>query len=269
MSEVTEEVKVIRIKRVPKAGYFGIGAFAKAVETLGCELSKSGHNTGLTKEDEAYFEKALDLKPGQLAPHSIWWDEVFNVYHTLRLPKNKTYELRLDNPIDELRYKVALANTKIANSELERNKPGVSFYIDDVEAKAKKDLELFNFEFEGMKLIIKSTPEEKRGDLRLFGKKNIDIMSEDELNSQLAQELKKDPKAFFDIMTDKDIRTKAFIKELEEKHLIKRKGNTYYHGEDVIALSTDECVTFFNDIKNQSVKLILETKLKKAKKAVE
>lgn len=268
MSEV-KEVKIIKINPVNKAGYFGIAAFAKAVATLGCEISPKGHNTGLTKEDQEYFEKALELKPGELAPYSKWWDDVFNIQHTLRLPKSKTYELILNNPINELRYKVALANTKIANSELERNKPGVSFYIDDIEAKAKKDLETFNFEFEGMKLIIKSTPEEKRGNLRLFGKKGTDIMTEDVLNSQLAQELKKDPKAFFNIMTDKDIRTKAFIKELEEKYLLKRKGNTYYHGEDVIALSTDECVEFFNDIKNQSIKLILETKLKKAKKIVE
>lgn len=266
--EVINEVKTIRIKPVNKAGFFGIAAFAKAIATLGCELSTKGHNTGLTQSDEAYFEDKLKLPKGELAPHSKWWDEVFNVYHTLRLPKSKTFELILDSPMNELRYKVALACTKIANSEIERNTPGVLFYIDDIEAKAKKDLEMFNFEFEGMKLIIKCSPEEKRGNLRLFGKKGTELMSEDMLNAQLAQEMKKDPKNFFNVMTDKDIRTKALIKELEEKYLIKRTGNKYYHGEDLIAISTDECVEYFNDLSNQPVRLILESKLKKAKKAI-
>jgi len=263
------EVKVIKIRRVPKAGYFGIGAFSKAVETLGCELSANGHNTGLTAEEETLYEGKLGLKPGELGRHSKWWDEQFNVYHVLRLPKSKTYELILDNDINYLRYKVALASSKIANSELERNKPGYSFYIDDEEAKAKADLEVFNFEFEGMKMIINSTPEEKRGNLRLFGKKGTELMTETMLNSQLSMELKKDPKNFLTILSDKDVRTKALIKELEEKRIITRTGNTYKYGEDIIGASTEECVSYFNDIKNQHIVLVMQGKLKKSKKVVE
>jgi len=58
-----------------------------------------------------------------------------------------------------------------------------------------------------------------------------------------------------------------FIYELLERKLLKRTGNYFIHNEDTIANSTDECVQYFNDPKNQSVKLALETKLKKSKKA--
>jgi hypothetical protein len=53
------------------------------------------------------------------------------------------------------------------------------------------------------------------------------------------------------------------IEELIEVGMIKRKGNYYYNGEDLIGSSTDEVVAYLSDIKNQSVKLNLETKLKK------
>jgi len=257
--------KTVKIKHAGKAGYFGIKSFSKSVETLGAELNPKGRNI-LTKDEQAYFEKALELKEGTLASHSKWWDDVFNVEYPLRLVKSKTNELTLDNPINQLKYKVALASSKIANSEIEKNKPGISFYIDDVEAKAKKELETFNFELEGMKLIVQSTPQEKRGSLRLFGKKGLELMTEDNLTSQLYQELKRDPKNFFDVMTDKELKTKTFIKELEEYHLIKRKGNTYMFGEDTIGLSTDQCVEWVNDIKNQPIILKLTTKLEKIKK---
>lgn len=260
--------KTVKIKHAGKAGYFGIKSFSKAVETLGAELTKNGRNF-LSENERLYFEKELNLKEGELKPHSKWWDEVFNVEYPLRLVKSKTNELVLDSAISQLKYKVALASSKIANSEIEKNRPGVSFYIDDVEAKAKKELETINFEFEGMNMIIKCSPEEKRGALRLFGKTGLDTMSENILSSQLYQELKKDPKNFFTIMTDKDLKTKMFIKELEEFHLIKRKGNTYMYGEDTIGLATEECVEWFNDIKNEPIRLILSTKLKRSKKEKE
>ena len=256
----------IKIKNAGKAGFFGISSYAKSVTTLGCELSKTGFKTGLTSEEEKYFEEQLNLKPGDLNKHSKWWSDVFNVTHPIRLNNTKTTELILDNPINQIKYRVLLESSKVANTEIEKNKPGILFYIDDAESKAKAELEVFNYEFEGMGLIHKMTPDEKRANLRLFGKKGVDLMTEMMLNSQLISEVKKDPKAFVETITDKNIKTKAFIAELIEKGLLKRKGNYYIHGEDTIANSTEECIEYFNDIKNQSVKLTLQSRLSKLNK---
>jgi hypothetical protein len=257
----------VKIKRIPRAGYFGISSYAKSVTTLGAPYDKKGgFKTGLTKSEEEHYEKLLNLKPGDLNRHSKWWSETFNIEHAIRLHNTKTNELVLDNPINQIKYKVMLAADKVANSEIEKNNPNALFFIDNEEAKAKAELETFNFEYEGMKLIMKCSPEEKRANLRLFGKAGIDLMSEDSASSQLYLELKRDPKNFFNIMTDSDLKTKAFIKELEEKKLIKRMGNYYKHGDDTIANSTEECVEFFKNPKNQSVKLVLETRLNKLNK---
>ena len=256
----------IKIKKSPKAGFFGITSYAKSVTTLGVELSKNGYKTGLTSEEEKEFEKELDLKPGELNRHSKWWGNIFDVQHAIRLNNTKSTELILDNPINKIRYKVLLASSKIASSEIEKNKPGIEFYIDDQESKAKAELETFNYEFEGMGMIHKMSPDEKRDNLRLFGEKGLDTMTEIMLNSKLASKCKQDPKNFVETLNDKNVRTKAFILELIEKGLLKRKGNYYVHGDDTIANSTEECVEYFNDIKNQSVKLTLQSRLNKINK---
>lgn len=257
---------VLKVKSVNRAGFFGISSYIRSVTTLGCEISKSGYKTGLTSEEETYYEGKLNLKPGELNRHSEWWSKVFNVNTPIRLHNTKTTEIPLDNPINQIKYKVMLESSKIANSEIEKRNPNALFYIADDEAKAKSELETFSYEFEGSGLIHKLTPEEKRSTLRLFGKKGLDTMTETMLNAQLYGELKKDPKAFVETINDKDSKTKGFIEELIEKKLLTRKGNHYYHGEDLIGHSTLDCVGYFNDIKNQPVKLALQTKLSKISK---
>lgn len=268
MSKTAEELDLpqsIKVKRISRVGYFGINSYPKSTTTICCQISKTGYNTGLTKSEETYFEEVLELKKGELNRHSKWWGEVFNVEHAIRLNATKATEFTLDNPIEQLKYKAMLASDKVSNSEIERNANAL-YYIDNPEAKAKAEMATYNHEFEGYGIIHKLTPEEKRSALRLFGKTGTDDLTETILNSQLMMKLKEDPKKFVEIMQDKNVKTKMFIQELIEKGLLKRKGNYFIHGEDTIASSTEEAVSYFQDIKNQSIKLMLDTKLNKNKK---
>ena len=258
--------KEVIIKRVPRAGYFGLTAYPKSTTTLGCELSKNGWKTGLTAEEEKYYEKELELKPGQLGKHSKWWDEVFNQEYVLRLNNTKETKLILEDIINQIRYKVLNASSKVANSEIAKKEPFVDFYIVDEEAKARAESEVFDYEWEAMELLLKLSPDEKRSSLRLFGKKGVDGLSEVMLKSELTKEIKKDPKAFCDILKDKQLKTKMLLEELVEYRLIAHVGNYYKHGEDTIGASQSEAIEWLEDLKNQSVLLSLGTRLKKAKK---
>ena len=258
--------KEVVINRVPRAGYFGITSYAKSVSTLVAQISKNGFKTGLTPEEETYYEGKLGLKPGELARHSKWWDEIFNVDYAIRLFNSKKNTMILDNPLNQIKYKVLLSSTRVANSEIEKNNPEVEFYIVDEEAKAKRENETFDYEWEAMELIMKLTPEEKRSSLRLFGIKGVDSFSELVVKAQLSKKLKEDPKLFVDTLKDKRLKTRMFVEELLEYRLLKKQGNTYIHGEDTIASGSDEAIEFFDSLKNQSVKLALETRLKKLKK---
>lgn len=258
--------KEVEIKRVPRAGYFGLTAYPKSTTTIGCELSKNGFKTGLTAEEEKHYEEKLGLKPGELNKHSKWWGDVFNVEYALRLNNTKSTKLILEDTINQLRYKTLQASSKVANSEIDKKEPFVDFYIVDEEAKAKSESEIFDYEWEAMELILKLSPEEKRSSLRLFGKKGVDALSELMLKSELTKELKKDPKAFCEVLKDKALKTRMLIEELIEYKIVIRSGNYYRNGDDTIASSTDEALEYFEDLKNQSVILAMQTKLKKAKK---
>ena len=65
------------------------------------------------------------------------------------------------------------------------------------------------------------------------------------------------------IPLDKEMKTKMFISELCERKILTRTANAYKYGDDIIANSNPECVEYLNDPKNQSIRLALETKLKK------
>lgn len=258
--------KEVIIKRVPRAGYFGLTAYPKSTTTLGCELSKNGFKTGLTAELELYYEDRLGLKKGELSKHSKWWGDVFNVQYNPRLNNTKETRLILEDDINQLRYYVLTASSKVANSEIAKKEPFVDFYIVDEEAKAKAESEVFDYEWEAMELILKLSPDEKRASLRLFGKKGVDDLSEMMLKSELTKELKKDPKAFCEVLKDKQLKTRMFVEELIEYRVLIRSGNYYKNGDDTIASSTEEVLQYFEDLKNQSVVLAMGNRLKKAKK---
>jgi hypothetical protein len=166
-----------------------------------------------------------------------------------------------------MKYKVLLATSKVANSEIEKNNPIADYFIVDEEAKAKRESESFDYVWEAMELVLSLSPDEKRGALRLFGKKGVDELSEVMLKSELTKELNRDPKLFVTVLKDKKLKTRMLIEELIEYKVLTKAGGYYKNGEDTIAASTEEVVEYFDDLKNQSVRLAMETRLKKNKKA--
>ncbi len=256
--------KEVIVKRIPKPGVFGIGAYEKSTTRIGVELhGKTGrYKTGLTRDEEVYFEEALRLPKGSLAPSSEWWGDI-----DILLDNNKANYFLIDTPMQELKYRAMLESSKIANSELEKHKsPNAMFFIDDPEAKALVEVQQVDFEYEAYELLHNLKPEEKRASLRLFGKKGVDQMSETVVKAELSKELKKSPKSFVEVLKDKDLKVRLFVEALLDYKILTKNGNYYKNGDDPIGNSTEEVIEYFKDIKNQSVKLALENKLKKASK---
>ena len=106
-----EGPKEVIYKRIPRAGYFNISSYPKSTTGMGAEICESGFATGLTEEEERYFEGKLGLKPGELNKHSDWWSETFNTTHGLNLNNTKSTKLLLDSTINQLMYKVSLASS--------------------------------------------------------------------------------------------------------------------------------------------------------------
>ncbi len=254
------EVKQLIIKPVVKAKFSGVSANTNSKTVLGCEISHNTglYKTGLTVEEEKHYEKKLGLKEGELNKRSSWWgDNIIFKFHN-----SKNTVITIDSPLDELKEKVLLNSSKIAKSELDIKATTV-FYIHDPEASAKVESLDIDLEITAGEEFSKLPISKKRDLLRLFGKRGVDTFSEELIKTELWKHIRKDFKAFLDILNDKSLDTKVMIEKLIEKSLIKKTSNNHYmYGDEHIGMSVDDVIGYLNDPKNQKFKLALYAKLK-------
>lgn len=258
------EVKTYVIRPIIRNKFSGQSYYNKTITVImGAQLSQTGiYKTGLSVKDEAHYEELLNVPKGTLNKrNSDFWGDL-----EVRLKNDKLTIFNIVTPIDEIKYKMLLEHDWIANSE--HDVPGNStakFFIYDPEAASKIESAKMEFEFAAIDAFTSATIEEKRGLLRVYGKKGVDNMTETMVKAELYKEVKNDPKEFIRLASSKETPIKALIEALLEKNILKKKGTYYYNGEDLLGSSTDEVVGYLTDMKNQAVKLALENKLKPKK----
>lgn len=233
----------------------------------GAQLSANGlYKTGLSVQDETDFEKELNLPKGTLSKRNAdFWGDM-----EVRLRNDKLTIFNIVNAYDELRFRMLQEHDKIARTEHDVvGNSTALFYIYDPEAASKIEDSKMEHEFTAMEAFHNTTVEERRGLLRIYGKRGVDLMSETMVKTELFKEVKKDFKEFTRLAKAKETPIRALLEALIEKDIIKKKGTYFYNGEDLLGSSTDEVVSYLMDIKNQAVKLALEGKLKPKKTKAE
>lgn len=258
-------VKTLVIKPIVKAKFSGVSSYSKTQTVFcGAELDLNGlYKTGLDREKEKHYEHVLNLAPGTLGKKSTFWGDL-----EIRINNDKPTRFPLSGYMDELKEYVIRAHSKIANSELHlMANPQAMFFIDDPEEKAKLESQKMDYELEAIDSFTTLPIEDKRSMLRLYGKSGIDNMSETMIKAELYKEVKKDPVYFVKTLQNpKLMKAHALLKELVEKRVVTKKGAYYYNNEDMIGASTDEAISYLNNIKNQQIKLALENKVKNLRK---
>lgn len=168
--------------------------------------------------------------------------------------------------MDEIKLKALLENDKVAKNELElKLSPRAEFYVVDPESVAKVEEIEINFKMEAMDALRKLTIEDKKGYLKLYGKRGADDASDTFVSTSLFKEVDKDPKKFMDFFSNPDIALRISIEEMIEAGVLKKNGNYYNYQNEVIGNSVDAVISFFKDLKNQSIKINAESVVKKAK----
>lgn len=258
------EVKQLIIRPITRNKFSGISSYARTQTVInGAQLDRTGlYKNGLSVSDEEYYEKELNLPKGTLNKRSTFWGDL-----QIRLNNDKITIFSIVSPMDELKHKMILAHTKIANSETEvSTTPNAEFFIYDPEATAKIESAKIDFELEALDLFNSLSLEERKNMLRVYGKRGTDDMSETMVRTEIFKKLKENPKDFIEAASKKETQIKGMIENLIEKGVIKKKGTYFYNGEDLLGSSSDEVVGYLSDMKNQAVKLALESKLKSKKK---
>lgn len=260
------ERKEIIIKPVVKAKFSGLSSYSGAHQVIeGAQLGRGGYKTGITKEEQEYFEKELNKPKGYLNPdNKEFWSTVLN----LNLPLDKAFTFVVGSVLDELKLKVIMQHTRIANNELELAKnPSAEFYIEDKEAKAKIEEQAIDVLMEATDSFNELTTDEKKGYLKLYGKKGVDDFSDRMIKTELFKEVNKDPKKFSNLIKNPDVNLMIQIEEMLETGVLAKKNNYYNFENEVIGNSIDSVIAYFKDIKNQSLKIAAVETVKKVKKS--
>jgi hypothetical protein len=255
----------IVIKPVTKTKFSGISSYSGSGTYLeGAQLGKGGYKTGLTKAEQTAFEEELVLTKGTLnKTNAAFWGHLLE----LNLPNDKTFYFNISTPLDELKYKVILEHSDIANNELDLAKnPSAIFYIEDKEAKAKIEELAIDSLMSANEAFNELTTDEKKGYLKLYNKKGVDQLSDRLVKTELYKEINKDPKKFLALKDNPDISLRITIEDMLEAGTLVKKGSFYSFEQEVIGNSIDSVVAFLKDVKNQSIKLAAIQVTKQAKK---
>jgi len=222
--------------------------------------------TGLTEEDERRLEKLMHMTPGTLNKYNkdFWGNNLMSI------PKEgKTYYL--DNPKDELEYKVLINWSKVAPSQAAViDCPEAIFFLSNVEEDAKKEVVKANIEMKAMKTFGKLSTDDMKNVLKIYtqleGKSTGKItkdMSVDFISSTLYKKVKENPEEFLRIVEDPSFETRVLIDDLVSNRILTKSGSKYIiTGGDVLAPTLEATVDYLKDPHNQDVLLTLIQKLK-------
>ena len=206
--------------------------------------------TGLTPEDEKYFEKALGYEEGHLAKTSDFW--------TTFCVKIGSRTLLLDDsiPRQAMIIKFLSGHKRVATS-LDKLTAGKDYLLINREAEAIEQNKQNKIRRDAIKEFDNMSLEQMRKCLRLFGM-SADRMSNELVESSLFNFVDKQPKRFFDKwVNNKTKETEFLLEEAIAKGVIRKDKTHYFYGSDMFADSLEDAVAYLDAKKNQDLKLAI------------
>lgn len=241
---------VVELKIKKKNPWAGVLKYSKSCfDYISPYYTRSGSiYTGLTPEDEKYYEKALGYPEGHLAKSSEFW--------TTFCVKIGTRTMLLDDaiPRQAMIIKFLSGHKRVATS-LDKMDAGKDYLLINREAEAIEANKINKLRRDAIKEFDKLTLEQMRKCLRLFGVK-ADTMSNELVESTLFGLVDKNPKQFFAKWVDnKSKETEFLLESAIAKGVIRKDRTQYYYGTELFADSLQEAIAYLDAKKNQDLKL--------------
>jgi hypothetical protein len=261
------ETRQVIIKPVTRAKFGKISAHSgtgTSFEGAQMDSATGYYKTGLSKEEEKFFEEELALPKGTLAKtNGAFWGSCLN----LRIPNDKQYIFNIGTIMDEIKFRALTNRGNVAKNEiLLKSTPMAEFYVVDEEAKAKVEELEIDYKLECYDAYKELSLDERKGYLKLFGGyRGLDTMSEKVVNTSLFKEIEKNPAKFMSFVKNPDVKLMIDIEEMIEAGVLVKKGSFYTYQNETIGNSVDAVVAFFKDLRNQSIKLSADAIVKKNK----
>ena len=242
---------VVELKIRKKHPWIGLIKYKSCFDYIAPYYTRSGSvYTGLTPEDEKYFEKALGYQEGYLSKTSPFW--------TMFCVKVGSRTLLLDDskPLDALKIKFLSGHKRVATS-LDKLTAGKDYLLINQQAEAIEANKINKQRRDAIKEFDKMSLDQMRKCLRLFGT-NPDRLSNELVESTLFNIVDKRPKDFFAKWVDnKSKETEYLLEQAIAKGVIRKDKTHYFYGSDMFADSLTDAITYLDSKKNQDLKLAI------------
>lgn len=240
---------VVELKIKKKNPWAGLIKYKSCQDYIAPYFTRSGSiYTGLTPEDEKYFEKALGYEDGHLAKSSDFW--------TTFCVKVGARTVLLDDSIPRQALMIKfLSNHKRVATSLDKMDAGKDYLLINREAEAIEANKINKIRRDALKEFDKLTLDQMRKCLRLFGVR-ADNMSNELVESTLFNMVDKEPNKFFLKWIDNKSKDTEFLLETAiAKGIIRKDRTQYYYGSEMFADSLQEAIAYLDSKKNQDLKL--------------
>ena len=242
---------VVELKIKKKNPWIGLVKYRHCFDYIAPYFTRSGSiYTGLTPEDEKYFEKALGYEEGHLAKTSEFW--------TTFCVKVGTRSLLLDDsiPRQAMIIKFLSGHKRVATS-LDKLDAGKDYLLINREAEAVEQNKQNKLRRDAIKEFDKLSLDQMRQCLRLFGMSS-DRMSNELVESTLFSMVDKQPKKFFDKWVNNKAKDTEFLLEQAiAKGVIRKDKTHYFYGSDMFADTLEDAIAYLDSKKNQDLKLAI------------
>lgn len=242
---------VVELKIKKKNPWAGLLKYKGCNDYIAPYWTRSGMRyTGLTPEDEEYFEKALGYEKGTLSRTSDFWIN-FCV-------KIGTRTLVLDDsiPRQAMIIKFLSGHKRVATS-LDKFTADKDYLLINRQAEAIEANKINKQRSDAIVEFGKLSLDQMRKCLRLFGI-NGERMSNELIESTLFNLIDKQPKKFFDLwVNNKSKETQFILEQAVAKGVIRKEKTQYYYGTDMIADSLNEAIAYLDSKKNQDLRLAI------------
>lgn len=240
---------VVELKIQKKNPWIGLIKYKSCFDYIAPYFTRSGSiYTGLTPEDEKYFEKALGYPEGHLSKSSDFW-KTFCV-------KLGSQTLLLDDSIPRQHMIIKfLSNHKRVSTSIDKLSAGKDYLLINREAEAIEKNKINKVRRDAIKEFDKLSLDQMRKCLRLFGI-NANNMSNELVESTLFNIVDKQADKFFSKwVNNKTKETEFVLEEAIAKGVIRKDKTQYFYGSNMFATSLEEAVSYLDAKKNQDLKL--------------
>lgn len=259
--------KSVFIYRRPNTTNLPDDVYVEAKRRIGSVFLKGGDILkGLTiTEQKKWLPEVLGISPTEAG----WNKEVKRFYANLTIDVPQVgVELNIavdeeGNPInvmDYIKFKFVSAHPHV--SDVEKSTKGRYYISDPMKEKASKTAST-RLRKDAYKQLILLTDDAERSVLVLkaFGTRTQGMDSA-AVELALEDKLDQNPNEFIRVCTDKNLETVALIWDCVEAGVLRKSGNMFLFGDEVLGDDMEQAIRFLGMKKNSSMLLDIKAKLK-------